>query len=130
MERVEKALGMEAAFCLSAYLTGRLSLAQKPNGLPLDMLVSSLPLSKEIRQDTTNNVVPLETLFSIDEKLERGEARDRRSFDLSYGKLRIRPMTRRGSSMVEWPLTERSSRTNVQTTASTNDSFWPDPVRR
>jgi hypothetical protein len=66
MERVGKVLGMETAFCLAAYLTGRLSLAHIPNGLPLDMLVSSLPLSEDIRQGVTNNAVPLETSIDRD----------------------------------------------------------------
>jgi c-di-GMP-related signal transduction protein len=76
MERVGKALGMDTAFCQAAYLTGLLSLAHIPNGLPLDMLVSSLPLSEDIRQGITNHTGSLGTLLSIAEKLERGEALD------------------------------------------------------
>jgi EAL and modified HD-GYP domain-containing signal transduction protein len=78
MERVGKALGMDMAFCQAAYLTGLLSLAHIPNGLPLDMLVSSLPLSEDIRQGITNHTGPLGLLLSIAEKLEQGEALDAR----------------------------------------------------
>ncbi|MEM5314704.1 EAL domain-containing protein [Paraburkholderia sp. JHI869] len=76
MERVGKALGMDTEFCQAAYLTGMLSLAHIPNGLPLDMLVSSLPLSDDIRQGITYHSGPLGTLLFISEKLERGEALD------------------------------------------------------
>ncbi|MGA7777256.1 MAG: EAL domain-containing protein [Paraburkholderia sp.] len=74
MERVGKAQGMDMEFCQAAYLTGLLSLAHIPNGLPIDMLVSSLPLSEDIRQGIMNYTGPLGILLSIAEKLEQGEA--------------------------------------------------------
>ncbi|WP_250474988.1 EAL domain-containing protein [Caballeronia sp. GAFFF1] len=77
MERAGKSLGMDTGFCQAAYLTGLLSLAHIPSGLPLNEFVSSLPVSDQIRQGITHREGALGDLLSIAESLERGHALDK-----------------------------------------------------